>query len=143
MRKALLALLALSLGGCPTVDLGETPVQPPLCRPSLEAFKMAGGIWETAIDPPDKAKSCVSRAGCHAQATGRSALRLIVPPTTDNDWSTNLDVVARFLNCSTPSQSLFITKPEAGSDPHLGGDLWVCDATCQPARTVEAWIDAR
>ena len=136
-------LLLLIMAGCPTIDLGETPVQPPLCRPDLKKFRDPGGIWETAISPSDEAKSCVARGGCHAQATGRSALRLIVPPTTDSDWSTNLDVVARFLNCSTPSDSPFITKPRAGVDAHLGGDLWQCDSACQPIRMVEEWIEAR
>jgi hypothetical protein len=42
------------------------------------------------------------------------------------------------------TSSAFITKPEAGTDPHLGGDLWTCDgASCEPIRTIEAWIDAR
>jgi hypothetical protein len=134
------------LAGCPTVDLGDTPVQPPLCRPNLQKFREPGGIWDTAVAPASEAASCVSRGGCHAQATGRSALRLIVRPRdqmTDSDWSTNLDVVARFLNCSTPSDSLFITKPLSGLDPHLGGDLWTCVGECEPVRTVEAWIEAR
>jgi hypothetical protein len=53
-------------------------------------------------------------------------------------------VVTRFLNCSQPEASLFITKPEAGSDPHVGGDLWVCDsANCEPERTIIEWINAR
>ncbi len=142
MKKA--ALVWLLVAGCPTVDLGETPVQPPLCRPSLERFREPGGIWDTAINPPDVAVSCVGRDACHSQSTGRSALRLITPPITDTDWTTNLDVVARFLNCSTPSASLFITKPEAGVDPHLGGDLWTCAGDgCEPISTIEAWIDAR
>jgi hypothetical protein len=143
--SSLLALLA-TLAGCPTVDLGDTPVTPPLCRPSLDTFKMEGGIWDVAVDPPDMTKSCVANAGCHAQATGRSALRLISKPRDqmlDSDWSTNLDVIARFLNCPTPASSEFITKPEAGVDPHLGGDLWTCGGSaCEPIDTVEAWIAA-
>lgn len=104
---------------------------------------MEGGIWDTAVNPPDTAKSCIANEGCHAQATGRSALRLISKPRDqmlDSDWSTNLDVIARYLNCATPANSQFITKPEEGIDDHLGGNLWVCDATCEPITTVEAWI---
>ena len=140
-------LLLLALAGCPTVDVGDTPVAPPLCRPSLQTFREPGGIWDTAIAPADTSRSCVSMDGCHSQATGRSGLRLIVRAReafTEAEWALNLDVVARYLNCSTPSSSAFITKPEAGTDPHLGGDLWTCDgASCEPIRTVEAWIDAR
>jgi hypothetical protein len=138
-------LLVVALAGCPTVDLGDTPVQPPLCRPNLETFKAPGGIWETAINPADTNMSCVAREGCHAQATGRSALRLIYPPATDTDWTTNLDVVARFLNCSTPSDSLFITKPEGGKEGHLGGDIWPSCPTgdCTPIKEIVDWIDAQ
>ncbi len=130
--------------GC-TINLGETTPVPPECLPSLATFMAQGGIWDTAIDPPDQTKSCVAMTGCHAQATGRSALRLIYKPRdqfTADDWQANFDEVAQFLNCGTPEASEFITKPEAGVDPHLGGDLWVCDATCEPIRTVEAWISA-
>jgi hypothetical protein len=140
-------LVLLALAGCPTVDLGDTPVQPPLCRPSLTEFSKPGGIWDVAIDPPDPSKSCVAMEGCHAQATGRSALRLIAKPRpemTDADFAVDLDVVARFLDCATPSSSAFVTKPEAGTDPHLGGDLWTCDSTsCEPINTVEQWIAGR
>jgi hypothetical protein len=144
LRLSTLSLVAVgALAGCPTVDLGDTPVTPPLCRPSLDGFKKVGGIWDTAIDPPDASKSCVAREGCHAQATGRSALRLTAKPRdqmTDADWSQNLDVIARFLNCASPASSAFITKPEAGIDSHLGGDLWTCTGSCEPITTVEEWI---
>lgn len=141
-----LALL-LALAGCPTVDLGDQPVAPPLCRPSLTTFREPGGIWDRAIATADPARSCVAMAGCHAQATGRSSLRLVFKPReqlSESEWALNLDAVARFLSCATPSESPFITKPEAGTDPHLGGDLWTCDgAGCEPIASIEAWIDAR
>lgn len=144
MRR--LALLVV-LTGCPTVDTGDTPVAPPLCRPSLETFKMAGGIWDKAIAPADTSRSCVTMDGCHSQTTGRSGLRLLVKSRelySDVEWSLNLDQIARYLNCSTPSESPFITKPEGGTDPHLGGDLWTCNGSdCEPIRSIEAWIDAR
>lgn len=138
------AVLALLLAACPTVDPGDNPVAPPLCRPDLETFKAEGGIWDTAINPPDETKSCVAMAGCHSQDTGRSGLRMLNKPRatfTDLEWRLNLDVVARYLNCSTPSDSVFITKPEGEIDPHLGGDLW-CRG-CEPIGTIEAWISGR
>jgi len=136
-------LVLLVLAGCPTIDLGDTPVTPPLCRPSLDELKKPGGIWDLAVNPPDASKSCVAMSGCHAQATGRSALRLIPTPMTDADWEQNLDEIAQFLDCATPSASLFVTKPEAGVEAHLGGELWTCDASsCEPIDTVEKWIAA-
>lgn len=143
MKSALLLLFA----ACPTLDLGDTPVTPPPCRPSLEAFRREGGIWDTAIAPADENHSCIAKDGCHAQATGRSAFRLIAKlriEMTDTDWTANLDVVARFLDCASPSSSPFITKPEVGTDPHLGGELWSCSgSSCEPIHTVESWIEAR
>jgi hypothetical protein len=141
-----LLFLALLATGCPTVDPGDNPVAPPLCRPDLETFKAEGGIWDVAINPSDEAKSCVAMAGCHSQDTGRSGLRLLVKPRasfTDLEWRMNLDVVARYLNCSTPSDSLFITKPD-GTESHFGGTLWTCGGSdCEPISTIEAWIAAR
>jgi hypothetical protein len=141
-RPALLLLLLAA--ACPTVDPGDNPVAPPLCRPDLETFKMPGGIWDTAINPPDEAKSCVAMAGCHSQDTGRSGLRLINKQRdlfTEVEWELNLESVARSLDCSTPSYSPFITKPLAGTNGHIGGDLWTCSGSdCEPVRTIEAWI---
>jgi hypothetical protein len=138
MKRLLLLTL---LAGCPTIDVGDTPVEPPKCRPSTDTFQKAGGIWDVAIDPADQTKSCIAQNGCHSQATGRSALRLVTKPRamlTAADWQTNYDVVTNFLNCSTPKESPFVTKPLAGVDPHLGGDLWT---GMEPANTVELWIE--
>jgi hypothetical protein len=137
-------LLLGFLAGCPTIDVGDTPVEPPQCKPDSQKFQDPGGIWDVAIDPADQTKSCISQNGCHSQATGRSALRLVAKPRAQlsaAEWQTNYEVVTNFLNCSTPKESPFITKPLAGVDPHLGGDLWTCDSTsCEPANTVEQWI---
>jgi len=140
MRQVLLLPLTLCLAACPTVDLGDTPVTPPLCLPDPQTF--TDTIWPMAIDPPDKSKSCVSTSGCHAQDNGQSALRLIPNPSSMIDFETNLNVVARYLNCATPSNSQFVEKPQA-MPSHLGGMVWTCDATCEPIMTVEAWIAAR
>src|SRR5262249_19719018 len=96
-----------------------------------------------AVDPPgNPAKSCVAMAGCHAQATGRSALRLIPNPMTDADYAQNLDEIALFLDCASPGASLFVTSPEAGLESHHGGELGDNGATCEPVKTVEEWIAA-
>ena len=150
MRRVVAAnwlLVLCSLGGCPTVDTGETPVEPPPCKPNFQQFKEPGGIWDVAINPPDMTKSCVANDGCHSQATGRSALRLINKPSaemTDSDWLLNYQVISRYLNCSEPSASQLITKPSIESDPHVGGDLWTCQGVgCQPETTIETWIESR
>lgn len=149
MRRTLPHLLvslvvALACGGCPTVDTGEVPVTPGLCRPDMATFREPGGIWDVAIAPAEPTKSCLQAMGCHAQEDGRSALRLrslTRDQLTEADWQANYDVITRFLNCSTPSASPFITKPESGNDPHGGGDLWDCTSTaCEPIMTVERWI---
>ncbi|HKA88453.1 MAG TPA: hypothetical protein VKE22_12350 [Haliangiales bacterium] len=142
---SLLLLIGLvGLSACPTVDVGETPVAPPPCRPSFQKFMEPGGVWDLAINPPDQTKSCVAMNGCHTSDTGRSSLRLIPNPMSDSDWQLNYEVVTRFLNCSQPEASPLITKPEAGPDPHVGGDLWTCNsASCEPEKTIIDWINAR
>ncbi len=115
------ALAALLCTGCPTVDLGDDPVEPGVCRPDPDFFRTR--VWPEFLAQPDMAKTCVGRSGCHAEADGRSALRL------DNiepiDFTRNYQVVTRFLNCGTPDASSLYTKPLGGEDPHGGGDLVV------------------
>ena len=138
-RARLLLSVALAAGvaaACPTVDQGDQPVPPEACRPDPAAFETT--IWPQAIAVSDMSKSCVAKAGCHARETGRSALRLIANPVNAIDFQMNYDAVTRFLNCSTPSASPFISKPTAGGNPHAGGDLWV--AGQEPELTVEKWI---
>jgi hypothetical protein len=138
IRSGVLVLaVVLPLGvGCPTVDQGDVPVAPEPCRPAFLAFKDT--IWPMALAPADANASCVSRTGCHARESGRSALRLIPMPMNDMDYMANYEVVTRFLNCSSPDSSPLITKPGGGADPHGGGDLWT--AGTPPADTVEQWI---
>jgi hypothetical protein len=129
-------LVVGAASGCPTVDQGEPPVAPEACRPDPALFEST--IWPQAIAVADESKSCVAKAGCHARETGRSALRLIAAPANAVDFQQNYDAVTRFLNCSTPSASPFISKPTGGGDPHAGGDLWTEGE--EPELTVERWI---
>ena len=119
-RARALATLALVLAGCPTVDLGDDPVEQGVCRPSPDYFQTT--IWPQYLAQPDMARTCVGRSGCHAESDGRSALRLdTVEPI---DFTRNYQVVTRFLNCGTPGASALLTKPLSGEDPHGGGDLF-------------------
>lgn len=116
MRIALLAM-AVVLTGCPDVDLGENPPDPPTCRPSESYF--VDTIWPQMLDPADTSRSCVGAAGCHRTTDGRGPLRLDV-----SDPASNYQVVTRFLNCGSPLDSALWTKPVSGVDPHGGGDLF-------------------
>ena len=129
-------LAACAAAACDTVDQGSVPVPPEACRPDPALFEST--VWPNAIAVADDTKSCVAKAGCHARETGRSALRLIAAPASKQDFQMNYDAVTRFLNCSTPNASPFVTKPTGGGDPHAGGDLWVSGE--EPEATVERWI---
>jgi hypothetical protein len=122
-RRALAALLvttcAVGGAGCPTVDLGDTPVSPGSCRPDPAYYRDV--IWPDFVSPPDDARSCVAASGCHRIEDGRSALRLTTDPVDDNR---NYDNFTRFLNCGAPEASPALTKPMSGADPHGGGDLF-------------------
>lgn len=123
----------LSVAGCPTVDLGETPPEVDQCRPDRLYFEST--IWPTYLAPADINKSCVGTSGCHDSTSGRSALRLetnvVADPTA---FDRNYAVVTRFLNCGSPDASALLTKPLAGIDVHGGGDIF--------ADTGDASVDA-
>lgn len=116
---AVLVVFGLFCAGCPTVDLGETPVSPGSCRPDPAYFEDV--VWPEFLAPDDPARSCVGESGCHRLEDGRSAFRLST--TSPIDFPRNYDVTARFLNCGTPEASSALTKPLSGVDPHGGGDL--------------------
>jgi len=121
--RVLAGVLLLALTGCPTVDLGEEPPPPGLCRPDTAYFEDT--IWPEVINSADASRNCVAESGCHQQANGRSALRLITnDPLSPSELSQNYQVVTRFLNCGTPGASAFLTKPLSGVEPHGGGDLF-------------------
>ncbi|MBE7453783.1 MAG: hypothetical protein HS111_34425 [Kofleriaceae bacterium] len=116
---ALGVAVVLLLPACPTVDLGEVPPDPNVCRPDRSYYETE--IWPNFLAPTDPVKSCVAQAGCHAAVNGRSALRLdTIEPI---DHNRNYTTVTRFLNCNTPASSGLLTKPLTGEDPHGGGDM--------------------
>lgn len=121
MRVPLLvASIAAGSLGCPTVDLGDDPVDPGVCRPDPAYFEAE--IWPKFLARSEPDKTCVGRSGCHGEADGRSALRLdAIEPI---DYARNYQVTTRFLNCGTPAASSLLTKPVSGEDPHGGGDVF-------------------
>jgi hypothetical protein len=110
----------LLLAACPTVDLGDVPPDPNVCRPDRTFYETR--IWPEYLAPADMAKSCVGQAGCHNAANGRSALRL--DSSDPPDHARNYSAVTRFLNCNTPEASGLLTKPLSTEDPHGGGDIF-------------------
>lgn len=114
-------MAALVLSACPTVDLGDVPPDPNVCRPPREYYEEM--IWPNYLAPANAANSCVANAGCHNAANGRSALRL--DNSNPPNHSQNYSAVTRFLNCNTPDASGLLTKPLSTEDPHGGGDILV------------------
>lgn len=127
---------AVAGAGCPTVDLGDTPVSPGSCRPDPAYYRDV--IWPEFIAPGDASRSCVAAAGCHRIEDGRSALRLATDPV---DEARNYDNFTRFLNCGAPEASAALTKPLSGVDPHGGGDLFAPGS--DPETTFLAWFATR
>lgn len=124
------------LAGCPTIDLGEDPSNPALCRPDPAYFR--DQIWNDyiTIGGAQSEDSCIRAGGCHAEADGRSGLRL--DATEPIDLERNYQVVIRFLNCSARDSSSFLTRPLAGEDQHGGGDLF---STSDPQyATFQGWF---
>ncbi|HYU15365.1 MAG TPA: hypothetical protein VEL05_04820 [Candidatus Acidoferrum sp.] len=122
VKRSLLALVTCAVfgTGCPTVDLGETPVSPGSCRPDPGYYREV--MWPEFFAPADEARSCVAASACHRIEDGRSALRLETADPVDQDH--NYDIVSRFLDCGAPEASSTLTKPLSGVDPHGGGDLF-------------------
>jgi hypothetical protein len=119
VAPALVPAVALALVGCPTVDLGDNPPDPGVCRPDRAYFDAE--LWPRFLAPAEEARSCV-RAGCHGDVRGVSALRL--DSTEPIDLARNYQVSTRFLNCGTPGASPLYTKPLAGLEGHGGGDIF-------------------
>lgn len=135
---ALVGLAVTALAGCPTVDLGDTPPDPGVCRPDPTYYRDV--IWPEFLAPADAARSCVVAGGCHATQDGRSALRLETDVDADPTAHTrNYQVVTRFLNCASPDASSLLTKPLATVDSHGGGDIF--PNTMDPAvMAFEGWF---
>jgi hypothetical protein len=115
----LLAGAPALLGGCPTVDLGDTPEDVGQCNPTQGEPYFEQMIWPTYIN--NSTKSCVT-SGCHESQTGQSALRFDI--ATPVDYQTNYRAAQVYLSCATPSSSELLTKPLAGTTAHGGGDIF-------------------
>jgi len=113
------AALALCLGGCPTVDLGDTPTDINLCNPEGGIDYFRDEVYPKFIRPQDST-GCTSQAGCHNEGGG-NALNFKTSPQDD---AFNFRQAQVFLNCGTPEMSQLLTKPLAGVDTHGGGNIY-------------------
>lgn len=137
IRTAAIVVGSVALGclaACPTVDLGEDPSNPGVCRPDPAYFR--NEVWPKFIKVPSDPMSCAGAAGCHREADGRSGLRFDSSSTPDLDR--NYRVAIRFLNCGTPSASTLLTRPLAGEDSHGGGDIFTM--TDPQVAVFEGWF---
>ncbi len=119
MLCAVVSASVVALGGCPTVDLGNTPEDVGPCNPAQGEAYFESMIWPTYLNGPGNAQC--TRAGCH-DPTGQSALRFEV--TAPIDYASNFKATQIYLSCSTPSSSELLTKPLAGTTAHGGGDIF-------------------
>ena len=113
--------LLATLAGCPTVDLGDTPTDIGLCNPAGGLDYFTDVIWPNFVRPNDPAIGCTRAGGCHNEAGG-NGLSFRTQPAPDFPF--NYRQAQLFLNCGTPGASLLLTKPQSGTEPHGGGDLF-------------------
>ena len=110
---------AMLLGGCPTVDLGDTPQDIGLCNPAGGLDYFTNEIWPNFVRPTDGTRGCTRAGGCHNEAGG-NALGFRTNPV---DMTFNYRQTQIYLNCGQPAASDLLTKPLAGIEAHGGGDL--------------------
>jgi len=110
MRGSIVLVL---LAGCPTVDLGDTPPDIPLCTPMKGFDYFVSDVWPKYIT--NTKKNCLSAmpGACHANTGGLMVLSTQMPDTA------NYEKVRGELSCTFPTASKLFTKP-CGIDPHFG-----------------------
>jgi len=107
------------LAGCPTVDLGDTPTEIGLCNPAGGVQYFQDQIWPKYVQ--GASKSCTT-AMCHVNGGNG----LDYPGAVD--YPAFYRRTQLYLNCGTPSASLFLTKPLGGVEPHGGGDIFASES---------------
>ena len=107
-----------ALAGCPTVDLGDTPTEIGLCNPAGGLSYFQDQIWPKYVVRTDPMTACNRASACHV--AGGNGLDFPNPV----DYPSAYRRSQIYLNCGTPTASLFLTKPEGGIEPHGGGDIF-------------------
>jgi hypothetical protein len=126
MKGSWLAVCVLALGGCPTVDFGESPAGIGVCNPDRGEPYFEATIWPQYIRSPatncgpNKNLSCdCAQSSCHGGAHGPD-----FDTTLPTDYVAMYRLSQQFLNCGAPTASPLLTRPLAGIDGHGGGDLF-------------------
>jgi hypothetical protein len=112
-------VLALAAAGCPTVDLGDTPEDIGLCNPRGGLPYFQDVIWPKYVLRQGMGNSCTSPGGCHVLGDGN----LLGYKTEPVDFAANYRATLVHLECGTPMESRFLTKPLKGIDGHGGTDF--------------------
>lgn len=126
------ATAALALAGCPTVELGDTPEDIGLCIPRGGRAYFDDVIWPMFVRPTNATQGCTRNGGCHVFGQG-NLLGYKVSPL---DGAANYRATLLQLDCGQPMNSMFLTKPLAGIDPHGGMDIFA-----QGAPEVQLFLD--
>ena len=109
------------LGGCPTVDLGDTPTDINLCNPAGGVAYFTATIYPRYLAADDTVNGCTRSTGCHNEGGG-NALSFRIGARRDDAF--NFRQAQVFLNCGTPEMSTLLTRPLGSIDPHGGGDIY-------------------
>ena len=122
------------LAGCPSVDLGNSPVDVGQCNPEKGEAYFESTIWPVYLNGAGSAQC--TRGGCHEPA-GTTGMRFL---TTPIDYQANYKIAVSKINCDDPEASPFLQKPLAGVEPHTGGDIF--QTTDDPAvQAFLAWFE--
>src|SRR5690349_725853 len=89
------AACVMLLGGCPTVDLGDTPTEVGLCNPAGGLPYFQSQIWPNYVQRPVADQTC-ARSSCHV--AGGNGLDFPNPI----DYPTAYRRVQVYLNCGSP-----------------------------------------
>ncbi|MDB4956440.1 MAG: hypothetical protein JWO36_4009 [Myxococcales bacterium] len=116
---AFAACCVLTLAGCPTVDLGDTPPDIGLCNPKRGIDYFQSDVWPKYLAPTDMTKSCTRLSSCHGNGGTPSW-----STQTPINYPANYRIAQGYLNCGNPMASYLLTKPLAGQDGHQGGDIF-------------------
>ncbi|MEO8703697.1 MAG: hypothetical protein ABI867_26845 [Kofleriaceae bacterium] len=129
MVPRVVALALLLLGGCPTVDLGDTPDDIIKCNPAGGADYFSANIYPMYLKADDTATGCTQAAGCHNEGGG-TPLNLRIGARRDDAF--NFKQAQEFLDCDDPAMSRLLTRPLSEIDAHGGGDIYtMSDAEVQ------------
>jgi hypothetical protein len=127
------AFALLLLGGCPTVDLGDTPEDINDCNPAQGAAYFTDVIYPMYLKGDDVVNGCGQTGSCHNEGGG-TPMNLRIGARRDDAF--NFKQAQEFLDCGTPAMSRLLTRPLDTIDAHGGGDIYM-----QSSAEVQIFLD--